>query len=256
MNPSVYSAKEIEAMVFPEEPWLINPVLSRGSDWLIAGAPDSFKSLMLLQLFIHASLGVDFLWFKIEKPLNILYINTDDNIREFQKRITQLNTTGLPLNDNLKIIAQPYMMLNHAGCTLIQEWVQNYSPDIMALDNLTELICGGTVDHTGMQAYDNLKRWLCSQDIGVASVTHTNKDTEANQNQPKLNRIAGLEMIRATHGNISFQESLRDSPSQRGDRFQWTMERNKGLKKKEKECYNKLVLVDELENGKTLLKEV
>lgn len=252
----VHTAKDIVEMVFPNTPYLIHPVLRPGGDWLIAGDADSFKSLFLMQLFIHASLGLDYLWFKIDRPLRILYINADDNLRIMQDRLNSLNTTGLPLDDNFMLISQPYIMFNQAGCDVVQNWVINHNPDLVVFDHLTGFVPGGTVDHIGMQQYVMLKNWICSQDVGVAALAHTLRESKDNKDYDKLRKIAGIGLIKAGHGSITYHEMLERSVSQRGERFQMTLLRQKSLKKQELLKYDTTILVDELPNEKTLLKEI
>ena len=254
--PPVYSARELLAKEFPQDPWLIEPLLSRGGDWLLAGDADSFKSLFLVQLCIHASLGLDYLHLKIEKPLKILYINLDDNLRMVQKRLNQLNITGLPLDDNFKVVCQPPIKLDPAGCEAMKQWVNDHTPDIFILDHLAGFVPGGTTDHHGMQDYVLFQKWVCNQGIGFAAVAHITRDTKDNADQSYTRRIAGVGLVISGHGVITFHDCLENTVAMKGERFFMAMIRNKNFDKEEMMLYNTTVEVQKLGNGTTLLKEV
>ena len=251
----VWSATELEAHVFPDEPWLIEPVMRRGDVWLCAGDADSFKSLLLLQLMIHASLGVDYLYFKIEKPVKILYINADDNAREVQERIKKLNTTGMPLNDNLQLICQPCLFLNYQGIEQVKLWVRDYNPDIIIIDHLGGFVEGGTVDQHGMQGYLQLKNWICSQDKSLVSVAHTIRETKENETYDVIRKIAGIGLIKSLHGIITYQQVLEPGVVAKEDRFKFELARNKNMTRKLRESYDTVFKVKDLTNGRVLLQE-
>jgi len=254
--PPVYSARELLDMTFSQPQWLIEPLLSRGGDWLLAGDADSYKSLFLMQLCIHASLGLDYLQLRIEQPLKILYINADDNVRMVQKRLKALNTTGMELDDHFKLICQPAIKLDHAGQEQIQKWVRDHTPDMLILDHLTGFVPGGTTDHQGMQDYLLFQNWVCSQGMGFVGVAHTSRVTKDNKDQSRERRIAGIGLIISGHGVITFHECLENTVAMKGERFFMDMIRNKNFDKEEMQSYNTTVEINKLPSGLTLLKEV
>ncbi len=227
MSIPIYTAKELAAKVFPKPAWLMEPFLQRGGDWLIAGEPDSFKSTFLLQACIHASLGLDYLFLRIDSPLRIVYINIDDNARLIQKRLREMTPKGQTLNENFFLACQPAIEFDPAGVEGIKKLAHELTPDIVILDHLTNLVVGGTSDSRGMQEYNKLQKWLCSQDIGVAAITHLNRSTKDNKEDKPLRRIAGCNQIIGVHSVISVHEALEQTIGHKFDRARISMERNK-----------------------------
>jgi len=229
----VYTAKELVNKVFPKPQWLIKPLLQRGGDWLLAGDPDAFKSLFLVQMCIHASLGLDYLFLKmLPEPLRILYINVDDNPRLVQKRLRSLTPKGQTLNDNFMLVCQPGIKFDQAGQELVKSWVIDYTPDIVIFDHLTELVPGGTSDHRGMQDYNNLQKWICSQDIGVPSIAHLNRTSKDNEHASLLRMIGGCNSIISNHSVITGHISQEKNIQFKHDRFEMHMLRNKNKEEK------------------------
>jgi len=230
-NP-VYTAKELSEKVFEKPQWLIEPLLTRGGDWLLAGEADSYKSLFLVQMCIHASLGLDYLFLKINEPLRILYINVDDNARLVQKRLQSLTPKGQELNDNFYLVCQPSIEFDQAGQEQVKQWVVDYRPDIVIFDHLTDLVVGGTVDARGMQEYNRIKKWICAQDIGVISLAHLNRTTKETETNKPLRNIGGCKAIISDHSVITIHVAQEASPLNKYEMFEVGFWRNKNMDKK------------------------
>lgn len=69
-NNSYLNAKEPE--------WLYGEFIPRGGCGFIAGIPKSMKSWLALDLAICASLGIPYLGYDIDKPVNVLYLQQED----------------------------------------------------------------------------------------------------------------------------------------------------------------------------------
>ncbi len=254
----VYTAKDLAAKIFPKPAWLIEPLLQRGGDWLIAGEPNAFKSLFLMQLCIHASLGLDYLFLKIDEPLRILYINVDDNARIVQKRLRALTPKGQELNENFLLVCQPGIEFDPAGQEQVKVWTRDYRPDIVIFDHLSDLVVGGTIDQRGMQEYNKLQKWLCAQDMGVTSLTHLNRSTKENKSESMTRKIGGCNLIIGSHSVITAHEAHEPDIAHKYPRFDMTMERNKNLDEDIRQ-YNttiEVVKVGEGDEAKTFLREV
>lgn len=252
----VYNADELSQKEFPEEEWLLKPFLTRGGDWLVAGEEDACKSLFLLQLCIHASLGYDFHMVEVEKPRKIIYIGADDSAREVQKRLFALNTTGTPLNDNLKLICQPSIDFNIRGCEQIMRWVDDYDPDILIFDHLTAYVIGGTNDPNGMHDYGVLKRDIKSRDKGVIAVTHFNRTTEGSKNDPLIRRVGGNKSILADHGVITLHDKISEASIGHGKQVGLEAYRTKNDGGKKGQYDTSFEISVNTQTGKTLFKEM
>ena len=208
----IYTARELDQTKFPDEPWLIYPTLRRGSNWLVGGKPDSNKSLTLQQLCLYACRGEDYLFWRVDKPVSILYVNADDNERDVQERLRSLNTIGGPLPENLHLICQPGITLTPSGVDEFLRWTREIDPDIVIIDHMAAFVNGGTTDCAGMQMYNNLITTIMRMGKGVISIGHFNKDNKDNKDEPDGNRIAGLESVRAYHHTITTQRLFYQTP--------------------------------------------
>ena len=251
----VYTAKELSTKVFPQEEWLLKPFLPRGGDWLVAGEEDAAKSLFLLQMCIHASLGIDFHMIQVEKPLKILYIGHDDSPREVQKRLNALNTTGEELNENFLIICQPGIDFSVRGREQVMNWVRDHDPDIVIFDHLTAYVVGGTIDHNGMHDYGLMKVAIKALDKGVIALTHYNRSTEQTASQAPGRKVGGTKQIRSDHGVITLHDKLGEANIGHGKRVGLIVDRNKNDGGDHKLTFNTQFEIIIRDDGKTVFKE-
>lgn len=260
LQPRIWTGRELLAQSFPQDPWLIYPLVKAGGEWMLSGEPDSYKSLFLTQLLIYASEGIDYNGYQVERPLKVLYINMDDSEQMTQDRFRKLNTTPDVMGDGFMIVCQPSLQFNHAGIEVMTRWINERDPDLVVFDHLTQMIPGGTVNKEGVQQYILFKSWILRQHKGVIAMNHLNRETKELLEMEKKRRIAGVQDILATHGVQTLNEKGSSTIVGGGPVFYLTMVRNKYLAHHGEGEYNKKFSVEVRDKGslfeKTWIREV
>ena len=112
---SVFSMGELIADTSPVPDDIIGPrVLTPGGLLVFGGAPKVGKTDFLLNLLAHAAAGIDFLLFKIHRPLRVFYLQAEihrDYLRERLQSVSLVSSREKIAYDNLVITSHFKMLL-------------------------------------------------------------------------------------------------------------------------------------------------
>ena len=172
---------------------IIGPrVLTEGGMWLIAGPPKVGKSDFLLSLLTHAAAGLNFLCFKVGRPLRVFYAQAElerpyleERLRAIVERNRSLLEPGL---ENLTISNRFHFQMDAAGVEMLARTIDliyaDQPPDILVLDPFRNIyqpgLSGGDVNADLMAFFrERLEKLLASVGpwTGLILVHHTNKIT-------------------------------------------------------------------------------
>lgn len=180
MSAETLLEKEIE---MPEE--IVKGLLPVGAA-ILAGAPKSGKSYLVMTLVLAVAAGKDFLGYPTKKS-RVLYLDLETPMHLHQKRMEQLTGAGDMLSGVDVITQSGRDMVSTLG-EGFEEQISAYldeNPDckVVVIDTLGEIMTAGTLEDTrsGSQyakekeAYDRLIAMARNRKILILVVDHTTK---------------------------------------------------------------------------------
>jgi len=96
-DPISYNIQDILTRPMPKMEWLIENIIRKSAHTYLYGHPGSFKTSFALYCALNASLGKDVFHFKVEKPLNILWIDEEMGAEGVQYLLHKISK-GMGLN--------------------------------------------------------------------------------------------------------------------------------------------------------------
>ena len=102
LNSGALNGNEVLQKLIPEQEFLIDKLINKPSISFIVGETGCGKSWLAMNLATSVAIGAEkFLSYKIKKKVKVLYVNTELNSRDFERRL-QLVWNSLPEKGDLK----------------------------------------------------------------------------------------------------------------------------------------------------------
>jgi AAA domain len=132
--PTIISASDLVAKVFPEPRWAVDGVVPEGLN-LLAGPPKMGKSFLLLGLGVAIAAGGYALGKVPVAAGDVLYLALEDTQRRLQERLVRI-LDGAPAPDRLHLVTA-WPRLDDGGVAAIDTWLGAYpAVRLVAIDTL------------------------------------------------------------------------------------------------------------------------
>jgi 5S rRNA maturation endonuclease (ribonuclease M5) len=195
------SAPQFANTVTENIDWMIDGVLERGSNGMIAAAPKSGKSWTMLDMAIALALGEPWLGFRIPRPVRVMFISREDNPnltawrfknlwRGRKARNPQLIETNLHFNTRAQ---SPQLLLdNEEQLEEMMTALHAFKPEFVIFDVFNVLHCADENDNSQMrEVLRRLTRVQTEVKCGIGLVHHFNKNETGSITQ----RVRGASVI-------------------------------------------------------------
>jgi hypothetical protein len=181
VNPTKWS--EIVHLVDEPIPYIIWPLVVRGSMTQVQGLPKGGKSAFSLYLSICAATGI---WnqpqhLRADAPLKVMYIAWEDPKIMMAKRLS-LYAVGMDLkkgfhSDNIDFLFGPDIFVDQqAGEYHLREAIKELKPDVVFIDTLSHIhACDENAASEMKVPMKNLDRIAKEENVGIVYLHHTNK---------------------------------------------------------------------------------
>ena len=195
----------------PEPEWLYESFIPKGGCGFISGIPKSMKTWLAMDLAISSALGSDYLGYKSEQPINVLYVQREDPTTMVRARHHVIATTKHPkyaLDRPLSEL-EPYpgalyvettlgVQLNDEGWqTWLSDVIQESKLSLVIVDTLTRAAPGVDLDSASSVTADLLNpiKEIARQENCAFVFVHHN--TKAQANGRAAQNMAGSGQIHA-----------------------------------------------------------
>lgn len=178
-EPTVNTLTELLAKSFPPIVWTVEGLLQRGSCDILAGAPKSGKSWLMLSIAVAVATGGKVLGSLPAVQGNVLYLAMEDGERRLQARVMQLLQNS-PDADLSKFDYSCSWTPGEEGVRFIKEWIElQRNPTLIVVDTLQRIRTEERGDRgiyaQDYQAISPLADLAHSHNVGLVIVTHTRK---------------------------------------------------------------------------------
>lgn len=184
-----------------DQPWLLEPFIPIGGTGLLAGAPKSRKSYLVLQLAIDLAHGRPWLGFA-SNPCRVFYIQLDTPRSLWKLRMRRLKKQGIEVAPeamerlilaDIETVPQPFDIKQ----PVCQEWLRarvlEHKPDLIILDTMSKAHSADEDNRTEMeqvmgQLHGSVKP------AALLMVTHTRK-AKSDYDGGVVNEIRGSSAV-------------------------------------------------------------
>jgi hypothetical protein len=187
------TAKSLTSLIDEPIPYIIKPLVVRGSLTQIQGMAKGGKSSFSLYLALCAAKNVwpNPQYLVAEAPLNVLYIAWEDPKIMMAKRLS-LYARGLGLDkydlpDNITFLFGPDIFIeNDASVAMLKAAVDELKPDFVVIDTLSHIhLMDENASSEIKVPMKNLDRFAKEQNIGIIYLHHTAKGSSEKATQDK-----------------------------------------------------------------------
>jgi hypothetical protein len=202
-----YSVLDMVSNHYPKQDLVSGRLLVSGGISMIAGQSKIGKSFFTINFCIACALGVDFLGFKIPKPLKVYYLNAEIKREYFAERLRNLRIDKdqlTKLSENFYVSDRFSGSLTDQSCidAIISDienaFGEDNKPDLIVIDPLANVCGGDENDNSAMLKFfqDLRNRFLdkVNKEAATLIIHHTGK-AGYNQDEP-FNSLRGASAIR------------------------------------------------------------
>lgn len=137
--------------------WVVDGLIERGDQWMIAGAPKAGKSLLATQLALAVSEGGRFLDWQCDRPQKVLYMDFELKDRVFWQRLLGMyrgNEQAMQRNRNFLRCGdfKTVDVLDVVERKKIADMIAQVDPDLIVWDVLARMHSGDENDNGTMKA--------------------------------------------------------------------------------------------------------
>lgn len=189
MAYKVYDMTEFMQMDFPEQKWLLYPLVKEKGTAMISAGTGVGKTFFALTIALAVSTGTSFLKFKASEPHKVLYVDGEMSAKELQERL-KLLSVGLGIdsqyNPNITIWTsdtQPDMQMPNLtrpdGQKNIEDCLAQKGIELIIFDNLS-VLCNG-IHENDADAWAKFQEWLLGlrrRGYSVLEIQHHGKGGE------------------------------------------------------------------------------
>lgn len=164
MSENEYTPREHEwgvsmgrAAAAEQPDWVVDGLIERGDQWMIAGAPKAGKSLLATQLALAASEGGTFLDWRCSRPQKVLYMDFELKHRVFWQRVLDMyhgNEQAMLRNANFLRCGdfKTIDVLDVVERKRIADMIDQVAPDLIVWDVLARMHSADENDNGMMKA--------------------------------------------------------------------------------------------------------
>jgi len=180
-----------------EVEWLIEDLLEVGGFGMVAGKPGVGKTQWSIQLAIAAALGIDFLGWRVVRPLKVAFLSLEMShsaLKRFlstistgyedeQRSILQDNFTVVPLGESLILSSKPAL-------NFFESLLNDIQPDLIIIDSYNKLLKKFD-DETVLELNRTLIRIRKKYGTAFWFIHHNRKENGDNRKPTELDDVYG-----------------------------------------------------------------
>lgn|SRR3990167_3391474 len=173
-----YKASDLLNKEFPTRDFLVRGLLRDRDSILLVGDEKSGKSLIVMQLMLHLTVGKDFLGLPITEACDVSYIQIEGELPDTQDRIKRLMQTVPCDPTKLFIMFSKPLSLELLSTTnaLITDIAKHHHPRIIVIDPVYFAMSGGLSDDEHVRAFlGNIRILKDHFNAAVILVHHTHR---------------------------------------------------------------------------------
>lgn len=219
--PDFMSVKQINAIPGRDD-WVVEGLLTKHGLGLCTGRPGTGKTQLMMQLAADLATGrPEFLDYKLSgEPQKVLFLSLEMSAYQLQHFTTPLaeRYPEKELDKNLVIYGkgEPVFMNQEAGQRLVDSWLDDYKPDVVIVDSLSQATTDLSSDDEMSKLFAFLKALRRYHSFGMIFIHHHRKKANDAQSRKQANTqsdIYGSYQIAAT---IDFALDLEDRNDENG----------------------------------------
>lgn len=164
--------------------WLVKDLLPRKGMGIIAAAPGVGKTLMAVDMAINMALGRQYLNWDIEEEMKVLFLSLEmpeAPFQYFQTHVSQALSDEELDRLNVKFLIAPLgemLLLNEPGETYLNHLLSTYSPDVVIVDSLSQMLLDMQDDKSSRNFMSKMKKFGDVYDTAFLFVHHNRKPAE------------------------------------------------------------------------------
>lgn len=195
----------------PEPEWIYESFVPKGGCGFISGIPKSMKTWFAMDLCISAALGIPYLGYSVEKPINVLYVQREDPTTLVRNRHHVIATSkdpkwslDVPQRDLKRYPGALYVETTTAIDVSDEGWqvwlaeqIRRADLDLVVFDTLTRAAPGIDLDsatEATARLLNPVKDIARENDCAIAFVHH---NTKSQSNDRAAQNMAGSGQIHA-----------------------------------------------------------
>ena len=203
ISERLFSAADLLTMEKKKVEYVVEDLLPKGGILILAGAPESFKSMFALYLSVCISQGYKFFNFPTKKS-KVLYIDSENSKEIVADRLKYLIET-LPYKENLY-----FFFGNIKERSKLLKLSENY--DVVIFDSFRRFLGGSEIDSTVINYfYTNVLLPLKEKGKSIILIHHLRKKKEIDDVENLIERLRGSSDISAMAENIFILEKVREN---------------------------------------------
>lgn len=185
--------------------WVVEGLLERQGMGLVASAPGVGKTQLSLQLGTSCALGETFIYWKIPRPLKVLWFSLEMIAPALQYFTHQMQPAFDEkqmdmLEENLKIVplGEVLPLDTEAGKVFIEALIEEYEPDVIMIDSMGKVTHESLNDETKAKKLNAYYAVLRKKyDLSIWFVHHNRKANGDNKKPKELSDVYGNQYISA-----------------------------------------------------------
>jgi hypothetical protein len=209
--------------------WIIDGMVRKGDNVLIAGPPGAGKSLFFLDVAARLAIGDHMAGFSARDPMNVLYLDHENNRDDITLRLTDMGIRAEQLN-RLRYASFPNLdpLDTRGGGRHLYQLAHAIDAEVIIIDTISRFVDG---DENSADTWQNLYRHtvapLKALDRTVIRLDHTGRDEskDARGSSAKRDDPDAVWMFKSTSadldGKCTVNFNLRKG---RGDAYLPSME--------------------------------
>lgn len=195
----------------PDPEWLYDEFIPKGGCGFISGIPKSMKTWFAMDLCISAAMGVSYLGYTLERPINVLYIQREDPTTLVRNRHHVIASSKHP---RWSLNVEPSQLKAYPGALYVEtvigieandegwqvwlaEQIRQHDLNLVVFDTLTRAAPGVDLDSATSataELLNPMKEIARDNDCALAFVHH---NTKAQANTRAAQNMAGSGQIHA-----------------------------------------------------------
>lgn len=194
--PHAYTVPELLNLNIPKPNWIVDGILAEKSIAVFGGAPESFKSLTMLDLALSIASGRSFLnHFPTSKKKKVLYIDKEMDISLIKERVKNLTSDPKDYGDCMFLCgerSESVYIDASDSIKMLEKLIKTCKPDVIILDSLVRTI---QIDESDAKQISRIFRKCLSKlrtdyGITICLVHHTRKRQMGHRSVTDLDLLA------------------------------------------------------------------
>jgi KaiC/GvpD/RAD55 family RecA-like ATPase len=204
---SPISLDELFRMEFPENAWAIERMIPLEGITIVSGAPESYKTWLVLLMAIAIAKGEKFLGTFPSSQHRVLIVDEENHLREVKRRLGMLKA---PSNLPIFLISQKgFIMRDKELHAKVMRVCKENDIDVVFIDSLVRVNDAEENDATQMSSFFREVKKFCQKGITIVLIHHERKEGAIKTNSSS-NLRGSSDILAAVDSHISVKKDRED----------------------------------------------